>query len=299
MLPEISIVLPVYNGEEFLSKAVNSILRQTFKNFELIIINDGSTDNSLNIIKSFKDSRIIIIDQEQNGLAQTLKNTIPICKGIFIARMDQDDISNYNRLETQYDYLKNNKNVSVVSNAVSFIDKDDNYLGRTFPPTNENAILYSLLNEGCVINHPSVMFRKLDYLKTEGYSVEVGDIFTDYFLWITFIKKGLKIHNIKSILLEYRILHNSLSSTSSLNKYETKILYTLLNAPIHDLEIKEKLKNLYLTAKNNNYKNRKLQSLNILNKLFNIFNRLFGYKNAELFTIAFKNYYILSKSFFR
>lgn len=295
MMIKISVVLPVYNGKLYLKKAIDSILNQTFTNFELIIINDGSTDNSLAIINSYNDPRIVVINQSQKGLSKTLRESIPICKGVYIARMDQDDISFNTRLEEQYNYLNDNINVSVVSNSVAFIDEFDNFLGRSFAPTNEKTISYMLLNKGCVINHPSVMFKKSDYFKTEGYCVEVGDILTDYYLWVSFLKNNFKIHNIKKILLKYRILQGSLSSKFVLSSNEKIILYKLLNLSDNNIEIKHKIRNLFLNANTTNihyYKIRKLQSNNIVNKVFKILTSLIGYNLAETLIIFSKNLYI-------
>ena len=295
MLPDISVVLPVFNTELYLKKAIDSILNQSFINFELIIINDGSTDNSLAIINSYIDPRIVVINQPQKGLSLTLKETIDICKGDYIARMDADDISIYNRLEVQFNYLKHNCNVSVVSNSVAYIDLDDNYLGRSFAPTNEKVIRYLLFNEGCVINHPSVMFRKVDYYKTEGYCVEVGDMLTDYFLWVSFLKNGFKVHNIKKILLNYRILQGSISSNFVLNSNHRKLLSNLFHLSDNNINIKYKIRNLVLNAKStniHNYNIRKLQTNNILNKLFNILTKILGYNVAETFILYSKNVYL-------
>jgi glycosyltransferase involved in cell wall biosynthesis len=296
MLVDISVVLPVYNGELYLKKAIDSILNQTFFNFELIIINDGSTDNSLTIINSYNDPRIVVINQTQKGLSLTLKDTIHKCKGEFIARMDQDDISIFNRLEVQYKYLKLNFNVSVVSNSVAFIDEDDNYLGRSFAPTNAKVISFLLFNEGCVINHPSVMFRKLDYYKTEGYCPEVGDILTDYYLWISFLNNGLKVHNTKNILLKYRIQQASLSSNFVLSSNQKALLSKLFYISGNNINIKYKIKNLVQSAKSNNVHNyniRKLQTNNILNNLFNILTKILSYNLAETCIIQSKNIYLL------
>ena len=298
MLPIISVVLPVYNGELYINRAIESILNQTFTNFEFIIINDGSTDNSLNIIYSYNDKRILVYNQEQKGVASTLKYIIPKCKGKYIARMDQDDISYPNRLQIQYDYLLLH-NVSVVSNSVDFIDKDDNFLGRSFPPTNEYAIYYSLLNEGCVINHPSVMFKKSDYLQTEGYCTEVGDIFTDYYLWIQMINKGFKVHNLNVILLKYRLLANSLSTKFLLDSYDTKCLFNIIKSNDFSFENKSKIKSLYYNAKSNisnNYKRRKSNATKITNKIFIILKFIFGDIIATNIIFLLKNNIIKFKA---
>ena len=105
--PKISVLMPVYNGDKYLKKSINSILRQTFDDFELIIINDGSTDLSLSIIKSYQDKRIKIINNSKNiGIAYSLNKGLNKANGDYIARQDQDDISHPERFMCQVNYLK-------------------------------------------------------------------------------------------------------------------------------------------------------------------------------------------------
>ena len=110
-MPTISVIMPVFNGEQFLSKAIESILNQTFSDFELIIINDGSTDNTKKIIEKYKaiDKRIIVKNQNNKGLTKSLNIAISITKGEYIARHDADDISLPHRFEKQIFWLKNKK----------------------------------------------------------------------------------------------------------------------------------------------------------------------------------------------
>ena len=121
--PLISVLLPVFNAEKYLYDSIKSVLEQTFQDFELIIVNDGSTDNSLEVIKKFTDQRIVLIDQPNKGLAAALNAGAAFCKGVFIARMDADDICSIDRFQKQADYLTRNPQVSVVSSAVIYIDE--------------------------------------------------------------------------------------------------------------------------------------------------------------------------------
>jgi len=122
--PLISVVMPVYNTEKFVAEAIESILAQTFTDFEIIIIDDCSTDKSWQIIQDFseKDQRIVTIQNSENqGLARSLNKGLKIAKGQFIARMDADDISMPQRFEIQLDFLKNHPDVGVVGSTVKFI----------------------------------------------------------------------------------------------------------------------------------------------------------------------------------
>ena len=126
--PKISVLMPVYNGDQFLDKSIKSILNQTFNNFEYIIINDGSTDDSLKIIESYKDRRMKIISYSKNmGITFALNNGLNVAKGDYIARQDQDDISCPDRFMLQIEYLENN-DVDLVDTNFIFIDENDKYL---------------------------------------------------------------------------------------------------------------------------------------------------------------------------
>ena len=234
--PLISVVLPVYNGSKFLIEAINSILRQTFIDFEFIIINDGSTDDSLSIIRSFSDPRIIVIDQPNKGLAPTLNIATAICRGEYIARMDSDDISLANRFETQLCFLRKNQNVSVLSGAFIYIDEKGKEIARSFPLTSIGVIKKYLLNNGCVICHPAVMMRKKDFNEVGGYSEAMGNRFTDYHLWVKFIRKGYKIKNESRIVLKYRLIQEAISSQFTMNDEAFKCLKEVLMCDEPDVQ---------------------------------------------------------------
>ena len=220
--------MPVYNGEKYLREAIDSILAQTLIDFEFIIINDGSTDNSKSIIESYDDKRIIYIEQENKGLSKSLNIGITLSNGEFIARMDQDDVSASSRFMNQYLFFKSHPNISVLSGAFSYIDQNGKYLGRSFSLTLPYLIKKKLLNSGCVICHPCVMMKRKDLLDVGGYSEIVGDRFTDYHLWVKFIKNGFKIQNMSNVLLKYRIIETSMSSEFSLSNTGIKILLEII-----------------------------------------------------------------------
>jgi len=210
--PEISIILPVYNGELYLSKSIESILNQTFDNFEFIIINDGSTDNSLKIIKHYAnlDSRIILISRDNKGLIYTLNEGIEKSKSEYIVRMDQDDVSLKNRLELQYRFVRNNA-LDICGGDYAVIDRNDNVLNTYRLPKKDFEILLNLAS-GVPFPHPSVMMRK-SFLNSSGLKYGGGGYCQaeDLDLWLKMYNKGAKFGNVNSILLEYRILTNSMS----------------------------------------------------------------------------------------
>jgi glycosyltransferase involved in cell wall biosynthesis len=133
--PLISVVMPVYNAAQYLREAIDSILNQTFRDFEFIIINDGSTDRSLEIIQSYNDDRIRLINQKNTGLAKALNNGIAIAKSDFIARMDADDISIPERLTSQFSFLESNVDVVAVGSNAEVIDKEGNHVYCTAQPS--------------------------------------------------------------------------------------------------------------------------------------------------------------------
>ena len=138
--PKISVIMPVYNMEKFLAKAIDSILNQTINNFEFIIINDGSTDNSLNILKSYNDKRIKIINNSKNlGIAKSLNKGKEVAVGEYIARQDADDISEPDRFFHQLDYL--NKNKWIIQTFGRDSGPAKNYLNPKFKTISLNSIL--------------------------------------------------------------------------------------------------------------------------------------------------------------
>ena len=121
--PELSVVMAIYNGREFLREAIDSVLSQTMRDFEFVIVDDGSTDGSHSIVESYSDPRIRIISQENTGLAQALNNGISESKGEFIARMDQDDICLPERFAVQLEFLKNHHDVVAVGCGAIYMDE--------------------------------------------------------------------------------------------------------------------------------------------------------------------------------
>ena len=199
--PKISVLMPVYNGEQFLDKSINSILNQTFNNFEYIIINDGSTDDSLKIIESYEDSRIKIINFSKNmGISAALNNGLNVAKGDYIARQDQDDISHPERFMLQVEYLKNN-DVDLVDANFIFIDENDQYIQdygkRYFNPeeTLSHLFFYELV-------HASIMCKRLIFTK---YNIQYRKRPTeDYDLFIRLAKAGMRAGRLDKKLIKQR-----------------------------------------------------------------------------------------------
>gem|GEM_PF-1188047 len=179
---KVTVLMPVYNRERYLAEAINSILAQTFQDFEFLIIDDGSTDNSVNIIRTYSDSRIKLIIHEHNqGLITTLNEGIQLANAEYIARMDSDDISVSMRLQQQYNYLMVHTQAVAVGCDFAAIDLTGNVLYQQATPHGDMAIKRSL----AVYNplaHGSMMFRKTAVQAVGGYK-EQAYLVEDYDLW--------------------------------------------------------------------------------------------------------------------
>ncbi len=214
--PFISVILPVYNGEQFLKESIHSILEQTYTHFELIVVNDGSTDASQNIINSYLDERIICIHHQQNkGLITSLNDAILIAKGDYIVRMDADDIAFKNRIQTQVQYLIDNPTIAIVASHAIFFDKDihtptanwELELKTNTPQEIKNVLAW----ENCII-HPTVCMRA-EMAKSLLYNAAQKN-YEDYDLWLRASSNNLKIAKIKEPLLYYRVQANSITQSN-------------------------------------------------------------------------------------
>lgn len=207
--PKITVILGVYNGKKYLAEAIESILNQTFKNFEFIIIDDYSKDNSLKIIKDYmkKDLRITLIKNKKNlGLTKSLNKGLKIAKGKYIARMDSDDVALPKRLEVQYNFLEQNKNIFLIGGGAIHINEEGKQLGAYNPIWNINKIKARLLTHNCFC-HPTIMFRKEKGIKYNEKFLYAQD----YDFYLNLLSNGKKLTNIKDVLIKYRINSKSIS----------------------------------------------------------------------------------------
>jgi glycosyltransferase involved in cell wall biosynthesis len=204
--PLVSVLLPVHNAAAYLPAAIESILNQSFRNFELIIINDGSTDDSLKIISAFSDSRIIVVNNEKNlGLIVSLNNGIQLAKGKYIARMDADDISLPERLEKQVAKMESDSGIAVLASFVDFINEDGDVTGSwntDREAVSENEIR-SLMQKTNCIAHPTVMIRTDIAMKFLYKQNQKGA--EDWDLWMRILADGKRISKLPEVLLHYRI----------------------------------------------------------------------------------------------
>lgn len=229
--PKISVIMSVYNGEKYLREAIESIINQTFTDFEFIIVNDGSTDNSLEIIKSYDDERIKIMNNEKNiGLTKSLNKALKQARGEYIARQDADDISLSNRFEEQIKYLKNHLEVALIGTNAYLIDENGKVVGKRIASAKPS--IKDLYKEN-QFNHGSVMFKKAVIDRLGGYN-ELLKYSQDYELWLR-IAKSDEMRNLTQVLYKLRFHDENIRHVNM----EESTLYHLLAQKLRRNELKK------------------------------------------------------------
>ena|GEM_PF-6142462 len=200
--PLISVVMPVFNGAKYLSDSIQSILGQSFSNFELIIVDDGSTDDSFDVALKWKDDRIRIFpSQQRRGVAAALNTGIRVARGEFIARMDCDDIAHSTRLAEQLKYLSAHADVGALGTWAQILQIDGT-LGHFLKQQADSARISALIWRQCPLLHPTVMFRRELF---DAFAYDEEAIAEDYDLWYRMVRAGVKLANIRRVLLKYRV----------------------------------------------------------------------------------------------
>jgi len=210
--PKVTVLMPVYNSEKYLRESIESILNQTFTNFEFLIINDGSTDKSKEIINSYNDSRIRLINNKENiGITRSLNNGLSISKGEYIARMDADDISLPKRLKIQVKFMNRHPEIKISGTWAKIIGKKNKKYIKNYSDF-EKIKTVSLFKN--IVIHSSVIIRK-EVLNKYHLKYNEGLKYSqDYELWIKCMRY-FKITNIKKYLLLYRIHQENISHQQS------------------------------------------------------------------------------------
>lgn len=206
--PAISIILPAYNAMSFVEQSIKSVLNQSFEDFEFIIINDGSTDATPDILNRITDKRVRVVHQNNHGITFSLNRGLKLAHGNYIARMDADDIATPDRLVKQFDLLESNPEVGIIGSSANVIDDKDNDWGLQIVAQDDIEIRWvSLLK--CPFIHPSVMFRKSIL---DQYQLDYGNLpyAQDYGLWVKILQYS-KGKNFKEPLLSYRVHKTNVS----------------------------------------------------------------------------------------
>ena len=202
--PIVSVVMSVFNGERFLREAIESILDQSFRDFEFIIIDDGSTDGSASMLDSYQRSepRMRVFHQENRGLIDSLNYSCGLTRGKYIARMDADDIAVKDRLMWQVDFMEKHPEVGVVGGAIEVINATGKSLKTYRYPIENRQIRSGLFRGTSLLCHPAALMRKEAFVSVKGYRKVVVDA-EDYDLWLK-IADRFQLANLKAVVLKYR-----------------------------------------------------------------------------------------------
>ncbi|MDQ2719741.1 MAG: glycosyltransferase [Bacteroidota bacterium] len=230
--PKISVILPAFNVELYIKDAIESILNQTLSDFELLIYNDGSTDNTHHIISSFNDDRIIYKRIEKNaGYLNLLNGGLALAKGKYIARMDADDIAFPNRFEEQFNYLENNPEVGICGSWVEVIGNLTGIVER--PVTFEQ--IQSALFFGCPLTHPTIMMRT-DLIRKYNLKYRQEYYYAEDHYFFAEASFHFKIVNLPLVLLKYRIHDQQIGSAKWKEQFivksniQAKLFYNALDS---------------------------------------------------------------------
>lgn len=210
----ISVLLPVYNADQFLAETLDSLLRQTNKNFEVIAVNDGSKDSSLSILQEYaaRDDRIIVVDQKNQGLVKTLNLAASKANGEYLARIDADDIALPRRFELQLKAMEENPTRVLIAGGFDVMNEDGEILYHDAVPTENSDILHAMYSRN-PLAHGSVLIRRSAFEEVGGYSEDCGPT-EDYELWTRLSKIG-EIHAVPETIFRWRVNPNGITSTKS------------------------------------------------------------------------------------
>ena len=219
---KLSVIMSVYNGRRYLKEAVESILNQTFKNFEFIIIDDGSTDKSPQILDEYakRDKRIRVIHQKNIGLTKSLNKALKLAQGRYIARMDADDIAYKSRFKKQVKFLQKHPKIGLVGSYVDVIDEKGKTIGQFIYPTSDKKIKKELIKKNPFC-HPIVMFKKEVTEKTGAYNEDFSAA-QDYDFWMR-ISKYYQMVNLPEVLGAWRIERESITSQKNLSQIKANL----------------------------------------------------------------------------
>jgi hypothetical protein len=206
----ISVVMSVFNGQAFLSEAIESILGQTFRAFEFVVIDDGSTDKTREIISAYasRDARMRVFCHKNKGRAESLNIGISLAKGNYIARMDADDVAPPHRLQDQDDFMQHHPEVGLLGGAVELINTQGHVFKTVRPPLQDSEIRSAMLHYNPIF-HSSVIMRKEVVLAVGGYRKALFDA-DDYDLFLR-IGEQSRFANLGEPVLQYRIHANQVS----------------------------------------------------------------------------------------
>lgn len=224
-MPKVSVIMPVYNGERYLRQSIGSILAQSFSDFELIIVNDGSTDGTAMIISSFADPRIrTLVNENNSGIIIALNKGLEAATGVYLCRMDADDVSLPDRLMKQVGYMDAHPDIAVLGAGVIFIDPAGNTIRLMKFPESPEAVRRSMLVHN-PFAHGSVCMRRAVVSEMGNYNLQFLHN-EDYDLWLRLAAHGHRMANLPDPLVLRRIHPDAITveKTAELARYRLKTL---------------------------------------------------------------------------
>ncbi len=273
---KVSILMSAFNSENFISKSIESVINQSYSNYEMIIVDDGSNDSTKEIIKmhSFKNSKIRLFSKSNSGITESLNYGLSFCQGEWIARLDSDDLCHVDRLKKQIKLAESSKKIGLVGSDAIFINKLDKNLFYYSYPTNHNDLKNNLLSCSKFFAHSSAFYNRKLIESLEGYRERSG-MSEDWDLWLRIAYKK-EIKNINEPLVKIRIHDNQVSNKNHLNHaYDTR---TVVIANI--LKISKKYDPIEVFT-DDEFKNFKMYIIKYLDNL--------GFKDYQKFKSIIKN----------
>jgi glycosyltransferase involved in cell wall biosynthesis len=207
--PLVTVLMPAYNAEKYIAEAISSVLKQSFTDFELLIINDGSTDGTELVINSFNDNRIVIIKQANEGVSSALNLGLAHSRAKYVARFDADDICHPDRLKIQYEFITAYPEYSIIGSAADYVDANGHYIFTNHPAAHLNEEIQQLKYSVCPFIHSAVLYKKDVIIKNGGYN-EHAYTYEDHFLWVNILANE-KACNLSQSLIKVRLNPESIT----------------------------------------------------------------------------------------
>ena len=207
--PKVTVLMPAYNAEKYIGEAIASVLAQSFTDFEFLIINDGSTDDTLKIIRSYNDKRIVVISQENKGVSAALNFGLGYARAPYIARFDADDVCHPNRLKIQYEFITTYPEYSIIGSTADYIDAEGHFMFTHQLAGHLNEEIQQLKYSVCPFIHSSVIYKKDVIVNYGGYN-EHAYTYEDHFLWVNILKNE-KACNLSQSLIKVRLNPESIT----------------------------------------------------------------------------------------
>jgi glycosyltransferase involved in cell wall biosynthesis len=206
---KVTVLMPAFNAGKYIAEAIGSVLSQTYPHFELLIINDGSTDNTVQEIGQFADSRIRLINVDHQGIVAVLNKGLREAKGYYIARFDADDICFPDRLRIQYEFMNTNADYIMTGTEAAYVDMNGEYVFTLKYDAYADDAIRNLDATICPFSHVTVMYKKDEVLNAGGYDIN-AHTFEDHLLWLKLIPLG-KVCNLAQPLVKVRFNPESIT----------------------------------------------------------------------------------------